>query len=274
VTDQIAATLGDLVCDGMTEDDNGLRWSVTRLDGWYDTTGVTSAMQQAPIGAVPTVRQLKERAIVLALDCTLPAPSRRLQEFSFNAIETVKRAARCVQIPSLLVVTDPLRTTQARVLRTGPVHTAFLGRLVVVQAQIPLTAPDPRRYSPDVDTDDISLLTTDTSQDGHVVTAGTVGTPFVATLRGPAVNPRLISHSLGTSTTRPWFQWIGTLADSTHHLVVDTGSGLVTKDGSLAVLAPGSQMFDAIAGDNLFTYARDGGSGTALATIDRSDAYD
>lgn len=275
--DTLTARLGSLIIDGATSDGDGLVWSVTAIDGWYDSTQVRSGTQEIePVGETITVARQNGRAINLKLDCKLDesVASDRLGGLAFSAVETIKAAARCVEIPTLLTVTDPVRATKALVRRVGPVHTAFLGRLVVVQAQVPLLAEDPRRYATAPETDNISITGTNTFEDDTIAVGGTVQTPFTVTMRGPAVNPMFVSHQWGTPSTRPFVQWIGTLAASINHVIVDMRTGLITKDGSAAQFGPGSQLFDLVAGNNLLSYRRTSGTGTATATVDRSAAYD
>lgn len=273
MSDCLSAQLGDLIADGATEDDDGILWSVTSIDGWYDSTQVRSATQERePVGEVITVARENARAIVVNLDAFLPA-KQALGALAFTAIATAKRAGRCVYVPELLTVTDPLRATQALVRRTGSIKTAIVGELVVVQAQIPLTAPDARRYAPTGADDSLALVGAATSVGKTLTVGGDVSTPGVYVMKGPATNPKLLSHAWGSP--QPFIQWIGTLPDTAHNITVDTAAGTVKHNGVDTVLAAGSVLFELVAGDNLLTYSRTSATtGDAECDVSWADAYD
>lgn len=273
-------TLGSLVMDGATPDANGTIWTVTALPGWHDTTGMRSATAEAqPVGELITVARENARAIALEVTAATAKPfATKLGDVRcFEAVETLKAAGRCVLVPTLMLVTDPVLAAQALVRRVGPIKTSMQGNFHSMHFLVPLLAPDPRRYRQSADDDTITLAIGASTLDQTVTTAGDVDTPFVATLRGPATNPKILSHELGTPTSRPFLQWIGVLADNTHHVVFDTGAGTVTKDGSdaSAGLAPGSQMFDLIPGGNFLTVSRTGSTAASMTSdVSRHDAFD
>lgn len=273
-------TLGTLLLDGATPDANGTLWTPTRLDGWWDSTGMRSATAEAqPVGEVVTVGRENGRALSLEVTATSDEPnSTPLGETQvFLAQETMKGAARAVLLPVLMLVNDPVLAGQAYVRRVGPIKFAINGALVSAHFMVPLLAPDPRRYAQTLDTDSLVMTAGVGSLDQNVVTAGVVDTPFVVTFRGPCTNPKLLSHSLGVDAAhRPFLQWVGALADNSDHVVIDTAAGTVLHNGTDASsgLATGSQMFDLIPGTNALTVSRTVTTGSSTTTVARRDAFD
>ena len=273
-------TLGGLVMDGVTLDANGTLWTPTRLDGWWDNTQMSSATQQAqPLGEVVTVARENGRALSLEVTATSPTPfSTRLGEVGcWEAIETFKAAVRSVLLPSLMLVTDPVRALQAIVRRVGPMKSTINGNVVSVHFIAPLLAPDPRRYSQTLDDDDLVMGPGVGTLTQTVTPGGVVPTPFVWTARGPGTNPKILNHSLGPdSGHRPFLQWNGTLASSVDLLVIDTAAQTILHNGvdASSGLAAGSQMFDLLPAGNSLTVSRGTTSGTATYSVQRREAYD
>lgn len=273
-----AVTLGGKLLDGGPDAD-GIVWATQRLDGWWDSTSIRSALLEAqPMGELVTVGRENARALVLQVIAMSPTPNvTPLGEVGiFRASETIKAAARAVYLPALMLVNDPIIAAQAYVRRVGAIKQTIIGQLVAAQFQIPLLAPDPRRYRQTLDDDTFTLAAGVGTVTQNVTTAGDADTPFIAILRGPTTNPKVLSHSLGTPSTRPFFQWIGALANSADLLVVDTAAGTVLHNGVDASggLAAGSSMFDLIPGVNSLDVTRTVTTGISTNTIRRRDAFD
>lgn len=273
-------TVGGLVMNGLTLDPNDTLWTPTRLDGWWDSTQMSSATQQAqPLGEVVTIARDNGRALSLEVTATSSEPnSVRLGDVGcFQAIETFKAAMRAVLLPSLMLVTDPVRALEAYVRRVGPVKSSINGKLVDVHFIVPLLAPDPRRFSQTVDDDDYVMGPGVGSVSATIAANGDVPTPFVFTARGPAVNPKILNHSLGPdSGHRPFLQWTGTLTSSVDLLVIDTAAQTILHNGvdASSGLVTGSQMFDLLPAANALTASRDSTTGTATYSVQRREAFD
>lgn len=137
-----------LTADGLTPDGDGILWTVTQLDGWWDTTAVRIAASEVqPVGELITVARENARAIVLGLVASNPLPGIPLGGvLCMTAIDTLHAAIRAVYVPKLMEVIDPVNDYHALVKLVGPIKSAILGESVAVRFQVPLLAEDPLRY--------------------------------------------------------------------------------------------------------------------------------
>lgn len=143
---------GSVTIDGETPDTNGNLWTLSSLQGWWDTTDLRVERQEVG-GRGETITVTKElgRAIVLEALVTSPTPnSVPLGELLWASTEIAKAAGRCLYSPGLIFVTDPTNTLHSHVWRVGPIKSAIIGPLAAVQIQWQLLAPDPMRYDVDL----------------------------------------------------------------------------------------------------------------------------
>jgi hypothetical protein len=149
-----AVTLDSLVIDAApdgtgTDDGTGVIWTLTLLQGWWDSADVRAALQEVqPFGEIITAARENSRAIVLEAVATLADAGNRdpLGDLYWTAVETAKTAGRCVIVPVTMSVVDPSNTLTASVRRVQPIRTSMIGEVFALRVQWPLTAQDPSRY--------------------------------------------------------------------------------------------------------------------------------
>lgn len=274
MVDTIHAILNGLTIDGATPDSDGILWSVKTIDGWYNSIPSTVVLgDAAPVGEVLVDVRLKSRAIVLEAIAfrgthrqTVP-----LGDDCFLAIERIQREAAAEFASVLLKVNDPVRALQARVRLTPPLRTSIDGELGVVIANIPLLAPDPRRYSQNATTGIYTLTGTATNTTGNVTNNGTIDAPWSVSISGPAVNPYLRNTSL---SGQPYVRWFGTVP-SGQNLVIDSAAATLLLNGVdvRGNMDPDSRFFGLIPGVNGLQFHRTSGATTSVATVTYRDAY-
>jgi hypothetical protein len=149
----LSVQLADLILDGTTPDANGTVWTVTKLDGWFDSTVLRVAQAEVqPLGEVITVARENGRPLTLeawATTSTDLSPEPLGTAGIGLARATAKTAGRCVYVPALLIVGDDefgAGTLSALVRRVGQVKQDVIGKQLALHVQWQLLAPDPRRY--------------------------------------------------------------------------------------------------------------------------------
>lgn len=150
----IPIQIADLLVDEVTTDSNGVVYTATVFDGWFDGPPVRIATQEVqPIGEVITVARENARAITLELVATIPpmpVPARKMTDLEIGATTVVIRSVfNCLYVPTLLIVDDVefgAGTLSSLVRRVAPIKRQPVGDHVGVRFQILLSAPDPLRY--------------------------------------------------------------------------------------------------------------------------------
>ena len=200
----ITVTLNSFTFDGATQtpSSSGILWDWQDLSGWFDTADQRFDQHEVGIGSSITVDRRNGRPITLTVLAHALHDGRRLDDLVYTAQRTLKAAvSAAVDVPVLLKVNEPSVALQAYVRQTGPIRTKVLGTRHLVQFQIPLIAPDPRRYS----------------QTEHM-TSMAAGSHTIANA-GDLPAPVILEAATGTN---PTFQ--NTTADGDPTLAV-TGSG-------------------------------------------------
>lgn len=192
-------------------DADGIEWHVADLGGWDDTPEVVSTASQKIGDHGATIGPQVYGPRKLTLDGWIVARSLAQRA---EALRLLHRSAP-VNALTAVAVTDPTdppaRYVQARI--DGPIKAARLGENCHA-IQIPLLAPDPRKYGLNPFGYDITLpsyaggvdlpndlpfaLPVRTSGGSAVVTnTGDMGAPWTAVITGPAPTPTITAVDLG-----------------------------------------------------------------------------
>lgn len=196
-------------------DSNGVEWWMKDLDGWHGPEVRTDATPRTFEHGMVTGRQFYDgRPMTVSGWLYSPSGITNLR----LARESLLAAVETATTPALLLV-DETPARQAQVLRAGKVGMRISGQSLL-EFDIPILAPDPRRYSQTLTT--VTVATTS----GTAVTPGgnfRDGTPATILLAGGA--------SLFEATTG--LNWA---ASGTRQVKFDTAAGTVTytDDGSPA----------------------------------------
>lgn len=225
--DSAVVTIGSFVFDGATPDiwSNVFSWS--KLDGWFDSPQISLLTQQrAGLGLVQSVNDVGGRVIALSGAITALQPgsggvSRKVGVTGYASMRILKAAVQALFAPIVLTVDERDIELHAAVWQTGPIHFDLDGSggdLVAVRFQIPLIAPDPRRYNGD---------TTQALTAGHntVTNAGDLPTPVVVTVTG-ADNPTFQNTSI---QGEPELLYEGAAGNT---VVINTDTESVTESGA------------------------------------------
>jgi hypothetical protein len=183
-------------------DSVGVEWHLNGLDGWWDTPDTVDTIDQRPDdhGAVLGPSYLAPRTITLT--GTIIGGDRPTLEAALDRLN----AALPVGVLTTLRV-DGTPSTQTMVRRRGPIRTSWI-RQGLVQVQVPLLAPDPRRYDSTPQSQTVSVAPSSTglawpvtppllfpgAPRGGSFTAtntGTITAPWQARLEGPLPSPVL-----------------------------------------------------------------------------------
>lgn len=257
--------LGGVSFNGVP-DANGIIWHWDALDGWFASPEVLSAESDtSPDGIVVTAARNLGRPISLSGTAAIPFGQ---PDLWFTAVHDINAATNFLTTAGLLRVDEPI-PLQARVRRTGPPKTAMHVLAQVLQFQVPLKAADPRKYTQALTTDTTLVLTgSATSVTSSILVPGTVDTPWVATIDGPATQPRFTIPGLG------FVQWNNTLGGG-DTLVIDSSNRTILLNGgnSYPDIGPDSTWHYLPTGTTAFVYQRTGGSGTSTCTLTFRPAY-
>lgn len=229
--------LGDLPLN--VEDDYGVEWIVTGLSGWSGSPSGTVEItaRTGDHGGWASPNYLKER--VLELSGAVIAPNRPA------LVAAIDRLIGSVGLgETTLRVAEGGLDRQAAVVRSGEVLVDASTRSATWS--VPLTAPDPRRYSTAVGTGSTGLpsttggLTLPTAPPllldavtvrGQIDAAndGTIPTRPLFTVSGPVVQPQIITlYPDGTVAT---LSYSDTLNDG-DQLVIDTDAHTAMLNGT------------------------------------------
>lgn len=195
--DSAIVTLGSLLIDGTTPDIWSNLYSWTKLDGWFDSPQISLLTQQrSGLGLVQSVNDVGGRVISLEGVISAQQPSaggvsRKVGTSGYASMRIMKQAVQALFAPVVLDVNEFDQELHSAVWQTGPIHFDLDGSggdLVAIRFQIPLIAPDPRRYNGD---------TTQGLTAGHntVTNNGDLPTPVVLTVTG-ADNPTFQNTSI------------------------------------------------------------------------------
>lgn len=216
----VNVTLGGLSFNAATVDGNGAKWRIARIEGWdspsvrqslFDPTGVH--------GQVVAEILYGSRAIVLTGTCT--TPSEAAYWLSHTALAT---ATNSLAIPGTLVVNEPT-PKQASVVRAGEVRMRPIGAYRGFEFEVPLLAPDPRKYA----TTAVSGALTGSD---IVANAGNIETYPTLTVVGPSTSP--MTFTLGARVV-------------TLNISLAGGETLVADFAARTVLVNGVNRYDVVA---------------------------
>ncbi|MEU0940485.1 hypothetical protein [Embleya sp. NPDC005971] len=208
------------------EDDSGIDWLVTDLQGWWDSPGVTLDVQQrtADHGGWGGGSWLTPRTITLQGEILAPDRATLLA-----AVDRVHAAASLG--PTTLRVVEPGSLDRScAVRRAGPVAVATLG--ASASWSVPLVAQDPRRYGAVV-----GPLTTHLPS-----TSGGLSLPAAPpwTIGATVVQGSVRVSNAGTIASRPTLRIDGPVQHP-QVVVLDSGGGIRTLTYN-ATLAAGEWL--------------------------------
>lgn len=201
-TSCIAVSIDGWLFDDDTADADGVTYSWQELAGWFDTPDLTIVTDQRPLGVSEGVVNVGGRSITLTGTIHDPSLTKPLGPRAWKAMRTLKTAVGCMFASRVLLVNEPDLQLQARVRQSGPMRFKRSSHLASVSFQIPLLAPDPRRY-------DSTPQSVASSGTFSVTNNGDLPTPPVLTVVGPATNPSLRNSSL---TNTPFVRFNGSIA--------------------------------------------------------------
>lgn len=268
----ITAELNGLLFDGDTADGDGVVYSWQDIAGWWDSPDLGIVTDQRPVGVSESVVNMGGRSITLTCLAHDPLLGHKLGLKQYKAIRTVKTFCGLEFVSGLLKVNEPGITLQSRVRLSSPIRTKRQAG-VSVQFQVPLLAPDPRRY-------DATPQTVASSGSFSATNNGDLPTPPVLTVVGPATNVSLRNSSLANT---PFVRFNGSIAGGAVLTIdfanltanVDGLNVLSLLDGNLGGLPDAGGIgggppawFDLLPGANAL-HQGGGGSGQ----IDFADAY-
>lgn len=237
----VTVTLNNFVFDGATESPSGVVWDWQELSGWFDTGDLRTATGEAGRGVILTVARRIGRPITATVLAHAAADGMRLDDLMYTAQRALKAAvaAAVSEAAVLLKVNEPSLALQSRVRQVGPIRSKMLGTRAMVQFQVPLLAPDYRRYSQTLNSQALTV-------GSNVVTnAGDLPAPVTLTRTGATTDP---SWQNTTAAGDPTLAYTGTFGAVTLTISTDTENVLlngVTSRSSLTTaqwwnLAPGA----------------------------------
>jgi hypothetical protein len=256
----IAVELNSFLFDGTTQDADGVVYSWESIDGWFDSPDFTITTDFRPIGASIIGAQVGGRTIALNGLIHDPNPTTALGDRAFQAMRTLKANCATMFASALLAVDEPLLPLQAIVGQSAPMRFKPQNALAAVEFQIPLLAPDPRRYS--MTPTSVALTGSDV-----VTNNGDIVSPPVATFTGGST---VFIRNFSVPGD-PFVQFNGTVSSP---LVIDMANltavmGGLDVSGSLSGPAVGPPAWwSLISGPNAIGY---GGGGSCQ--LDYRDAY-
>lgn len=176
MSDQAMLTLNSWVFDGATLDADNCVYSWQSIDGWFDTPDLAIVPNPRATGVQLGVVREGGRTIALNGVITDINPSVPLGQRAYAAMRRLKANCQPTFGPALLTVEEdpvaPLILT-ALVRLTAPIRFQIEGSggtIACVKFQIPLLAPDPRRYDVTVKTTNLPSGTTAVTNDGDMPT--------------------------------------------------------------------------------------------------------
>lgn len=219
----VTVVLGSFSFDGATPSPTGVLWEWQDLAGWFDTADQRVDQHENDIGVSLTVDRRNGRPITMTVLAKPTSNGTRLDDLVYSGERALKAAVRpSVDVPVLLKVNEPSVALQAYVRQAGPIRTRMLGARRLVQFQVPLIAPDPRRYAQTATTPSLTNGTTTVTNNGDMPSPG------VFTITGTTANPQIRNTSL---TNQPQVIYGGTLGGG-DTLVIDVAQQTVLLNGS------------------------------------------
>lgn len=219
----VTVVLNSFTFDSLTASPAGVRWSWQDLSGWFDTADQRFDAHEYGTGVTPTVDRRNGRPITLTVLAHNPTSGMQLDDLMYVGQRTLKASLRAaVDVPVLLKVNEPTVPLQSYVRQTGPMRSKMLGTRHMVQFQIPLIAPDPRRYAQTASAAVLTSGTTAVTNNGDLPTAG------IFTITGVTANPQIRNTSL---TGSPQIIYGGTLGGG-DTLVIDVAEQTVLLNGA------------------------------------------
>ena len=181
----VTVSLNTFAFDGTTQSPSGVVWDWQELSGWFDSGDLRVASGEAGRGVVLTVDRRIGRPITATFLAHSSSPGRKLDDLMYTAQKALKSfvAPAVSEAAVLLKVNEPDVALQSRVRQVGPIRTKMLGQRAFVQFQVPLLAPDYRRYSQTLHSQALTVGS------NTVTNAGDLPTPVVLTQTGPATSP-------------------------------------------------------------------------------------
>lgn len=209
----VTATLNNFVFDGTTQSPAGVVWDWQDLSGWFDTGDLRTAIGEAGRGVILTVDRRVGRPMTATVLAHSSSNGRRLDDLVYTAQKALKSAvaAAVSEAAILLKVNEPDVALQSKVRQVGPIRCRTLGTRAMVQCQIPLLAPDYRRYSQTLHSQALAVGS------NSVTNAGDLPTPVIITRTGATTNPSFQNTTAAGSPTLAFTGSFGAVS-----LVIDT----------------------------------------------------
>lgn len=253
----ITVTLGDLVLEDLAASDPDAVanvWSWTALDGWWENA--RPRMSRFPRrhhhGDHTFGRSYEPRAMTLAGFVNTGRDATRY----YTALERIQTTADLVSSSGTLTVAEPIDPKFATVVLVDRPRVRRIGKYAGIEFEIPLLAPDPRKYG--------TTLHSATASGTHT-NAGTAPSDPTMTVLGAATNPQ---WTLSGDLVKFTYSLAGGAT-----LVVDFDDRTAIVDGSTDIKAdldvttsPG--WFTLAPGANVVAY-----SGGGTATLAFRDAW-
>lgn len=235
-------TFGGITFDCATPDPDGAKWNWQRLDGWEPPDVRRDLLTPAgQDGQVPGEWRHNGRAIVLAGTANLTYGTYPFDAAYWLAYNRLAAGANLVDTTGLLVVGEPT-PKQVSVKVEGRVRMRQVqGRMAVMEFEVPLIAPDWRKYGTTPVSDSTS----------PVANAGNVRTTPVVVITGASTNPRITN-----ATDDGKFVEVTTVLTGGQTLTIDMDAQTATHSalGNVdALIIPGSRWWDLIPGNNTVT---------------------
>lgn len=269
------ANLNGFLLDSATPDADGLIWTVSDIDGWFEgpPTEVATSAGSNEIETVTAARRRKRNMTVKGT-AQLPTDT-SIDALYFRAQRRLKAATQPLLVPELMIVSEPDGFTAQALVRLAagnPYRFRRRGNLSIaaLEFEMDVFAPDWRRYS-DEHTETVTILAGDDTQSETVVNAGDAPSPPVITIDGPAVQPQIQNLSLPGS---PFVRWAGTLSGS-DTLVIDMGQKTAVLNGTIDARPSliNSMWWQLQPGNNTVKNERQSTSGVSGASVVYRDAY-
>lgn len=248
----VVVQVGGLVLDGNV-DGNGNRWDWTELPGWESPDVEQDLLQRTGASGLVMGTSLY-RGRPLVVRGTVECSTKEVGYFA--ALNQASAATDLVEeAPGVLTVGEP-SPKQATVWRAGPIRWRSVGGMLGATFEVPLIAPDFRKYG----------TTLHTVAGGAVTNAGNKRATPVVTVTGPSTNPRVTS----ATDDGKYVEVDVTLAGGeVLTLDMDAMTASATLHGDVAgSITAGSRWFDLLPGVNALALA---GGGTLSTTF--RDAY-
>lgn len=235
-------TFGGLTFDCATADSDGAVWNWTRLDGWEPPEPRTDLLTPAGRdGQIPGEWRHNGRALVFAGTASLLYGTRPWSTEYWKAFNRLAAGSNLVDGTGLLVVGEPVPKQITVKLEGRPRMRPFQGKMAVLEFEIPLIAPDWRKYG----------TTPQAVTSSPVTNAGNVRATPVVVITGASTNPRITN-----TTDDAKFVEVTTSLAGGQTLTLDFENHTATHsaDGNVdALVVPGSRWWDLAVGANVVT---------------------